>query len=324
MEKEELKQKKKFLFSLIKKAEERLENASVILDREANMDAVPILYKGADIIIQALLQYKQIPSSDFSQNLQSLKHHYQDQNFPNKAEMESLNSLQKMNKEYLSQTQPELKEEQVRDIFHRTEDLMEKAYKFFKTQLATPEEIKRKQKIKKSFLYGGLFLGFLLVIFLLVRLGLTLFGPQHGLLAYYYDNIHLKPPPSAQTVDRQIDFHWGTRSAHSKIIGNFSARWTGRIKIKEANQYTFYVESDEGVRLFVDNEVVIDTWQDKDRKLEHSGDIYLEEGYHPIKLEYFFNQRHATLTLLWSSPSFSKKRVGSKVLFPPTNLNSST
>ncbi|MFW6129435.1 MAG: hypothetical protein ACOC6P_04240, partial [Candidatus Aminicenantaceae bacterium] len=65
------------------------------------------------------------------------------------------------------------------------------------------------------------------------------------------------------------------------------------------------------------------TWSMQKRPLESSAEIHLEKGVHEIKLEYFFNQKHAALKLLWSSDIFSRQVIKSKLLFPPGELDKS-
>jgi hypothetical protein len=60
-----------------------------------------------------------------------------------------------------------------------------------------------------------------------------------------------------------VDFNWGTGSPDPSIAAdNFSARWTGQVQPVSTQAYTFYTVSDDGVRLWVNNQLVIDNWTD--------------------------------------------------------------
>jgi hypothetical protein len=67
---------------------------------------------------------------------------------------------------------------------------------------------------------------------------------------------------------------------------NFSARWTKSVTVEEAGSYKFTVTGDDGVRLYVDGEKVIDKWILQGRTT-YSATQQLTQGTHQIKLEYF-------------------------------------
>jgi len=75
----------------------------------------------------------------------------------------------------------------------------------------------------------------------------------------------------------------------------FSVRWTGYFVPRTDDDYKFYVSADDGVRLFINDECVIDDWQPARRAL----DIYsthMEPGKpYKIRLEYFENVGTATV-----------------------------
>lgn len=320
MDDNEIKKIRKTIFPQMKMAEERLESASIIIERETNVDAIPILFKAVDITLKALLNLKQKPPGDFQENIKSVEDNYKKEGLLDEATKKSFHSLYEMNKNYKSEIELEYDEDVVKSIFDKAENFMGNSYKFLKTQLTTPKERLMKKRAKKILLAGSILVGSFIIIFFLVKFGINIFGPKHGLLAHYYNNINLKSPAAVEKIDGNIDFLWGDASPHPRITGKFSARWEGRIKIEESGNYTFFIDSDEGVRLFLDDDMIIDTWLDKNRQVENSGDVYLTEGFHKMKCEYYFNRQHAHIKLLWSSESLKKRTVKSKVLYPPSEL----
>jgi len=56
---------RKIIFQQMKMVEERLESASFILEREANVDAIPILSKAVNIIVRILLSFEQKTLGNF-------------------------------------------------------------------------------------------------------------------------------------------------------------------------------------------------------------------------------------------------------------------
>jgi endo-1,4-beta-D-glucanase Y len=91
------------------------------------------------------------------------------------------------------------------------------------------------------------------------------------------------------------------------------------VKANYSETYTFYTLSDDGVRLWVNNKLVIDNWTDH-APTENRGTIALQAGATvPIKLEYYENGGGAVAKLLWSSPSRSKEVIPSSQLFTTTD-----
>ncbi|MFN7944819.1 MAG: PA14 domain-containing protein [Blastocatellia bacterium] len=89
----------------------------------------------------------------------------------------------------------------------------------------------------------------------------------------------------------------------------FSARWTGLIEPKQSEDYTFYTMSNDGVRLWIGDQLVISNWTDHSNT-EDKGTIRLEAGRkYPIKVEYFYARGWGQMSLSWSSASQSKQIV---------------
>jgi len=323
MNKNKVKQSRKTLFHNLKIAEKKLESASVIIDREYNVDAIPVLYKSLDIILRTLADLKNHSSTDYQKNVQTVKQEYGKEIFLDKETLKFIESLAEMNNNYQREPELDYSEAALIEAFRKTEKFLEKIRKFLKDQFTTEEEKKAKRRVINLFIGGAATVGAVVFVFFIIRFAQSLLGPQHGLLAQYYNNLNLKGVPVVEKIDKKIEFIWGNTNRHSRIPWHFSARWEGQIKIDNSDDYIFYIESDEGVRLYLDSKVLINTWSMKNKHPESSAEIHLDKGLHKIKLDYFFNQRHASLKLLWSSHSFPRKLVKSKVLFPPEELKPS-
>jgi hypothetical protein len=142
-----------------------------------------------------------------------------------------------------------------------------------------------------------------------------------GLVGQYYDNIDLTNPKVTRT-DTNVNFNWGTGSP-DPLIGpdTFSVRWTGKVKPQFSQTYTFYTTTDDGVRLYVNGQLIIDKWVDQS-PTEWTGTIALTGGqFYDIKLEYYENGGGALATLSWSSSSQSKQIIPTSALFAGTPGN---
>ena len=98
---------------------------------------------------------------------------------------------------------------------------------------------------------------------------------------------------------------------------NFSVRWEGKIKIDQSSDYTFYTISDDGVRLFINNKKIIDSWVPQPAT-ENSGTINLKKNNtYSIVLEYFEEGGGEAIILGWESENFSKCLIPNSHLATP-------
>lgn len=133
---------------------------------------------------------------------------------------------------------------------------------------------------------------------------------QHGLLAEYFDNIDLQGMPVLTRIDADVNFDWGHKAPAEGLKENlFSVRWTGKLTPKVTGSYQFGVESDDGCRLYLDNELLIDSWMDQVAR-PTTRTLQLEGGKdYLVRLEYYENQGGAMAKLLWSPPSDSIEKA---------------
>gem|GEM_PF-1146937 len=86
-------------------------------------------------------------------------------------------------------------------------------------------------------------------------------GGGPGLKGEYYDNVDFTDLKATRAD--VIDFDWGTGQPHTALASNtFSIRWTGFVVPRYSQVYTFYTRSDDGVRLWIDGQLVISQWND--------------------------------------------------------------
>jgi hypothetical protein len=103
---------------------------------------------------------------------------------------------------------------------------------------------------------------------------------------------------------------------------NFSARWTGFVTAPTTGEYTISTLSDDGVRLWVGNQKLIDNWTPHGTT-EDMGTIRLEAGRaYPIRLEYFQGDGGGTIRLRWAREGGALDPVPSSVLRPGANAKS--
>lgn len=125
-----------------------------------------------------------------------------------------------------------------------------------------------------------------------------------GLTGEYFNNMELSGKAVLVRNDNKIDFNWHGDSPSSGIGEDaFSVRWSGKIKPVYNEKYTFITSSDDGVRVWIDGKLVIDSWK-KQSGVSREGSIVLEAGSsYDIKVEYYENSGDASIRLMWKSPS---------------------
>jgi glucose/arabinose dehydrogenase len=143
-------------------------------------------------------------------------------------------------------------------------------------------------------------------------------GNGDGLKGFYYSNQSrtFVGQPTLIRTDPVIDFDWGGGSPAPGISAdNFTVRWRGEVLAQFTDTYTFSVIADDGVRLWVNNQLIIDRWIPQ-AATEWSGSINLTAGQrYDITLEYFEDGGQAVIKLLWRTTQLQKQIIPTSQLF---------
>jgi SH3-like domain-containing protein len=112
----------------------------------------------------------------------------------------------------------------------------------------------------------------------------------------YYNNKNLLGTPALVRNDAHIDFNWGNGSPGTGIdTDKFSVRWTRTIYFTPG-RYRFTANTDDGVRVWVNNQQIINAWYDHQGQ-DISGEIDLPAGNAVVKVEYYENSGGARARL---------------------------
>ena len=141
----------------------------------------------------------------------------------------------------------------------------------------------------------------------------------NGLLGQYYTNSsEVTGTPALTRTDETINFDWAEGSPGPQISDdNFVASWTGKIQAPLTDTYTFYTQTDDGVRLWVNDKLLIDQWGPQ-ASTEWSGQASLVAGQsYSIRMDYLESQGYANARLFWGSAQFEKTIISKPYLFSP-------
>jgi len=103
-----------------------------------------------------------------------------------------------------------------------------------------------------------------------------------------------------------------------KRIENVGLRFEGLLNIVGAGKYTFYTASDDGSRLYLDDQLVVDN-DGHHATVEKSGAIDLTAGVHPIRVSYFNNDGARELRVSYQGPGLPKQEIPPSALFHLAN-----
>lgn len=142
-----------------------------------------------------------------------------------------------------------------------------------------------------------------------------------GLRGEYFSDVNFQAMKLSRT-DSTVSFDWGGNAPEGNLApDNFSVRWTGQVMPKFSEAYTFRTVSDDGVRLWVNGQSLINNWSDHSRK-EDFGTVNLTAGQkYDIKMEYYERSGGAVAQLLWSSPSQQREVIPFSQLFPSASAS---
>lgn len=132
----------------------------------------------------------------------------------------------------------------------------------------------------------------------------------------YFDNQSLSGSPVFTRYDSNINFDWGTGSPDGSVPSDhFSARWTAS-PYASAGTWRFSVAADDGVRFWVDGNLLIDKWFDQSAPT-YTADMYLGAGNHTLRLEYYDDVVNAKISLGFSQVGGTTTTTTTYTYIPP-------
>lgn len=123
----------------------------------------------------------------------------------------------------------------------------------------------------------------------------------NGLNASYFDNISLSGEARIERIDPDINFSWTLFSPEPSIPYDwYSVRWNGIIKAPLDGTYKIGIEGNDGYRLYINNELIIDRWEKQTYRSTLVDYKFEKDKEYDIRVEYFESTGNARIRLVWS------------------------
>jgi YVTN family beta-propeller protein len=132
-------------------------------------------------------------------------------------------------------------------------------------------------------------------------------GTGTGLRGQYSQRSWTGAATLVLTRTENPNFNWGTgRPASNVNADHFTVKWTGTVQAEEGGIYRFQTLSDDGVRVTVNGQQVINNWTDHGPTTDTSPSITLEAGKrYAIVVDYYEKTGGAVMRLSWQKPGAS-------------------
>jgi|GEM_PF-656371 len=135
---------------------------------------------------------------------------------------------------------------------------------------------------------------------------------QQGLTAQYWNNVDFAGTPVASQVEPNVNYPYSTGGFGPSGVypTAYSTRWTGYIIAPVSGNYTFKTLSDDGIRLWINGNLVLNDWSNHVTATDSSGLVNLTAGQiYPINLEYYQGLGGTQAQLEWSYPGQSTQII---------------
>ena len=143
---------------------------------------------------------------------------------------------------------------------------------------------------------------------------------QQGIKGAYYSNVWLTGDPVLKRLDSSISFNWGSGELITGVASDYvGVEWNGYILPATSESYTFYVTCNDGVRVYVNNVLVIDNYVSVGTGkliIDQSTPIALTAGqFYPIKVQYFEQTSEASIALEWGTATITRQTIPSTAFY---------
>jgi alpha-L-arabinofuranosidase len=139
-------------------------------------------------------------------------------------------------------------------------------------------------------------------------------NPKPGLVSTYYEGNWRNLPAFNSLTPKRTETSAQILIPENNSGENFATRYAGYIKIPADGQYTFYVNSDDGADLVIDDDLIVDN-DGQHAPQELSGTTVLKAGFHQLKVGFFQAGGGMELQVNMEGPGMKKQSIPKNILF---------
>jgi predicted esterase len=129
-------------------------------------------------------------------------------------------------------------------------------------------------------------------------------GLVPGFDGQWFQDLELKNS-LVRRIEKSVDYK-DNYNLPGNIHENISLRLSGWVKIEKAGLYSFITTADDGSRLTIGSETIIDDWVPHGA-IDQIGNVSLKPGYHKITIEYFQGGGPGSISIFWATPDFPRR-----------------
>ncbi len=125
---------------------------------------------------------------------------------------------------------------------------------------------------------------------------------KSGLKGEYFSNITLQGQPAVTRTDAALDFQWTLYPPDPKLPADtYSVRWSGQLKSPGEGLFDIGLEGNDGFRLYINNELIIDNWQKRSFSMRTKSYAFKKDQQYSIRVEFYEPVGNARIRLVWSA-----------------------
>lgn len=152
-----------------------------------------------------------------------------------------------------------------------------------------------------------------------------------GLAAQWWPNSLQRGAPTVRSLgvgdpNGALLANWGGGSPHGLPAESFAARFTGKVRSQAGGSYIFRLFSDDGVRVFVNDKLILDSWVAGTAAANRDSDpiALAADTWYRIRVDYFESGGAASINLAWVAPGQSQATIPGDRLRPEYGLATTT
>ena len=136
----------------------------------------------------------------------------------------------------------------------------------------------------------------------------TVASLKAGVKYNYYEGTWSNLPDFSKQSIVKTGTSTSIKLGNGEITNAFAYDFNGYIKLTTEGTYTFYTNSDDGSKLFIDDAEIVNN-DGAHGAIEKSGSICLKAGYHKIRVQYFDKSGGKSLSISYAGPSITKQTI---------------